>query len=209
MDLRDLYKDIDSYLEKEVTLEGWIRNHRDQKTFGFIDFSDGTHQKNLQVVYSDNLANFNEIQKLLVGCAIRVKGTIVKSNGNQAYEVQASEVTLLGDCPEDYPIQPKRHTREFLRDVAYLRPRTNLFQAVFRTAHPKSGRPHVQASLTVNPRYPAAKADDIPLLTSSSDMARDFPSSPDHRSALRYTPGNDPAHTVPGLKPSSPRSLRP
>jgi len=132
MDLRDLFNNIEDFLDKEVTINGWIRNHRDGKTFGFIDFSDGTIQEHLQIVYDDTLENFNEICKFLVGCAIEVTGKIVKSSGNQAYEMKATNVILLGDCPEDYPIQPKRHTREFLREVAYLRPRTNLFQAVFR-----------------------------------------------------------------------------
>lgn len=132
MDLRDLWQDIESYVGKEIKVEGWIRLHRDQKTFGFIDFSDGTTFEHLQVVYDENLSNFEEIQKLLVGSAIEVEGKIVPSKGNQAYEMQATKITLLGACPEDYPIQPKRHTREFLREVAYLRPRTNLFQAVFR-----------------------------------------------------------------------------
>ncbi len=132
MDLRDLYLDTKKYLDSEVTISGWIRNHRDQKTFGFIDFSDGTCQKHLQVVYDESLKNFKDVQKLLVGCAIEIQGKIVKSKGNQDIEMQASKITLLGDCPEDYPIQPKRHTREFLREQAYLRPRTNLFQAVFR-----------------------------------------------------------------------------
>lgn len=132
MDLRDLWKDIESYVGKEVKVEGWIRNHRDQKTFGFIDFSDGTTFEHLQIVYDENIESFEEIQKLLVGSAIAVEGKIVPSSGNQAYEMQADKITLLGACPEDYPIQPKRHTREFLREVAYLRPRTNLFQAVFR-----------------------------------------------------------------------------
>jgi len=132
MDLKDLFKKIKDYEEKEVKIQGWIRNHRDQKTFGFIDFSDGTCGEHLQVVYDEELTNFSEIQKLHIGCAIEVIGTIVKSSGNQDYEMKAKEITLLGDCPEDYPIQPKRHTREFLREQAYLRPRTNLFQAVFR-----------------------------------------------------------------------------
>ena len=132
MDLRDLWQDIESCVGKEIKVEGWIRLHRDQKTFGFIDFSDGTTFEHLQVVYDENLSNFEEIQKLLVGSAIEVEGKIVPSKGNQAYEMQATKITLLGACPEDYPIQPKRHTREFLREVAYLRPRTNLFQAVFR-----------------------------------------------------------------------------
>lgn len=130
MDLKDLFKTVK--IGDEVTVQGWIRNHRKQKEFGFIDFSDGTTQQHLQVVYDDKISNFSEIQKMLVGCAIEVKGIIVESQGNQEFELKASEVTLLGDCPADYPIQPKRHTREFLREVAYLRPRTNLFQAVFR-----------------------------------------------------------------------------
>ncbi len=132
MDLKDLFKDINLYVDKEVTVQGWIRNHRDQKTFGFIDFADGTVFTHLQIVYDDKLANFGEIQKLLVGCAIEARGIIVKSSGNQDYEMRATSIKVLGDCPDDYPIQPKRHTKEFLREVAYLRPRTNLFQAVFR-----------------------------------------------------------------------------
>ena len=133
MDIRDIFKEKDKYLDKEVTLSGWIRSHRDQKTFGFIDFSDGTCQEHLQVVYSDSLENFNDITKLSLGSAIEVKGTIVKSSGKQDIELQAKNITLLGDCPDDYPLQAKgRPTREFLREIAYLRPRTNLFQAVFR-----------------------------------------------------------------------------
>lgn len=132
MDLKDLLKNIEDYKEKDVTIEGWIRNHRDQKSFGFIDFSDGTCQEHLQIVYDEALENFSEVKKYLVGCAIKVTGTIVKSSGNQDYELKANKIILLGSCQEDYPIQPKRHTREFLRSVAYLRPRTNLFQAVFR-----------------------------------------------------------------------------
>lgn len=132
MDLKDLLKSIQEYKEKEVTIQGWIRNHRDQKTFGFIDFSDGTCQEHLQIVYDEKLKNFAEIQKLLVGCAIEVTGKIVESSGNQAYEMKATKIKILGNCPEDYPIQPKRHTKEFLRSLAYLRPRTNLFQAIFR-----------------------------------------------------------------------------
>lgn len=130
MDLKDLFKNCKE--GNTVTVEGWIRNHRKQKDFGFIDFSDGTTQEHLQIVYDHELYNFADIQKMLVGCAISVTGELVASQGNQAIELKASIVKLLGDCPADYPIQPKRHTREFLREVAYLRPRTNLFQAVFR-----------------------------------------------------------------------------
>jgi asparaginyl-tRNA synthetase len=130
MDLKVLFNN--PQIGDEVVVEGWIRNHRKQKEFGFIDFSDGTCQEHLQIVYDNNLSNFEDIQHMLVGCAIQVKGEIVESSGNQAFELKAKEVILLGDCPADYPIQPKRHTREFLREQAYLRPRTNLFQAVFR-----------------------------------------------------------------------------
>ena len=133
MDLKYLYENIEQFVDKKVILEGWIRNHRKQKEFGFIDFSDGTCFKHIQVVYDNKLNNFDEISKLRVGCSVRVVGNLIKSLGSgQDYEVVASDVILLGDCPEDYPIQPKRHTREFLREQAYLRPRTNLFQAVFR-----------------------------------------------------------------------------
>ena len=132
MDLIDLINNIKEYLNKEVVLEGWIKNNRDSKSFGFIDFSDGTCQEHIQVFYDETLNNFNDVTHFLTGCSIKVVGEVVKSKGNQDYEIQATKIELLGDCPGDYPIQPKRHTREFLRSVAYLRPRTNLFQAVFR-----------------------------------------------------------------------------
>ena len=133
MDIRDLYEKIEEYLGKEVILNGWIKNHRKQKEFGFIDFSDGTYFKHVQLVYSSSLANFDAITKLHIGSAIKAIGTIVKSEGSgQDFEMKVDNIELLGDCPEDYPMQPKRHTREFLREQAYLRPRVNLFQAVFR-----------------------------------------------------------------------------
>ena len=133
IDAKELYEKIDEFMEKEVTIQGWIRNHRKQKEFGFIDFSDGTCFNHIQVVYDDKLDDFDDIQKYHVGSAIEVLGKVVESpKEGQAFEIQASKVTLLGDCPEDYPIQPKKHSREFLREQAYLRPRTNLFQAVFR-----------------------------------------------------------------------------
>ena len=133
MTVLELFNDKDNLFDKEVTIRGWVRNHRKQKEFGFIDFSDGTCFKHVQVVYDNKLEDFESIQKIHVGSSIEVVGKLVKSiNDQQEFEVQAISVTLLGDCPEDYPIQPKRHTREFLREQAYLRPRTNLFQAVFR-----------------------------------------------------------------------------
>ncbi len=131
IDVKDLFRE--DYIGKNVTICGWIKNHRKQKDFGFIDFNDGTYFKNLQVVYDNNLNNFAEIQKFHIGSAIEVTGNIIKSEGSgQEFEMKLESIKLLGDCPEDYPIQPKRHTKEFLREVAYLRPRTNLFNAVFR-----------------------------------------------------------------------------
>ena len=132
MTVREIYEKQKELLNKEVTLQGWIRNHRKQKEFGFIDFSDGTDFKHIQIVYENTLKDFEQIQKLHVGCSIKVEGKLVPSEGKQDFEVKATEITLLGDCPEDYPMQPKKHSREFLREQAYLRPRTNLFQAVFR-----------------------------------------------------------------------------
>lgn len=133
MDLQKLWSEVSAYLDKEVTLQGWIRGHRKQKEYGFIDFSDGTHFKHIQVVYDKDSTDFDSISNLKHGSAIEVIGTLIKSvGGGQEYEVRAKSVTLLGDCPDDYPIQPKRHTREFLREKASLRLRTNLFQAVFR-----------------------------------------------------------------------------
>ena len=133
IDVRELYDKLEEKMGSEVTLQGWVRNHRKQKEFGFIDFNDGTCFKSVQVVYDNKLEGFEEIQKIGVGAAIEVVGKVIESPAKgQEFEVQAINVTLLGSCPEDYPIQPKRHTREFLREQAYLRPRTNLFGAVFR-----------------------------------------------------------------------------
>ena len=133
MDVKDLFKKIEDYENKDVVLEGWVRNNRNQSNFGFIDFNDGTYFQNLQLVYDKELSNFDMISKIRVGSAIRVNGTIIKSQGSgQSHEMKVKNIEVLGDCPEDYPIQPKRHTREFLRELAYLRPRTNLFNAVFR-----------------------------------------------------------------------------
>ena len=133
LNLKDVYENIENYLDKEISLEGWIRNHRKQKEFGFIEFYDGTTFKNIQLVYDNKLEDFDEITKLHIGSSIKVEGKIVKSLGKgQDYEIFVSKIKLEGDCPEDYPLQPKKHTREFLREIAYLRPRANLFQAVFR-----------------------------------------------------------------------------
>ncbi|MEG0909912.1 MAG: OB-fold nucleic acid binding domain-containing protein, partial [Bacilli bacterium] len=115
MDLLDIYKDIEKFKNKEVVLEGWIRNRRNQKEFGFIDFSDGTCFNTIQIVYDTKLEKYDEISKFLVGSAIKVTGKVIESIGTQDIEVMASDIELLGSSTDDYPIQPKRHTREFLR----------------------------------------------------------------------------------------------
>ena len=132
MEIKYIIENSKKMLDKKVEVSGWIRNHRPQKEFGFIDFSDGTCFKHLQIVYDNTLKNFNDVVKLLVGSSIKVTGTLVKSSGNQEFEIKANDIEILNRCPEDYPIQAKRHTKEFLRENAYLRPRTNMFQAVFR-----------------------------------------------------------------------------
>ena len=133
MDVKDLFANIKDLENTTVTLEGWVRNNRNQSNFGFIDFNDGTYFQNLQLVYEKDLKDFDMISHIRVGSALRVEGKLVKSEGSgQSHEIKVSHVEVLGDSPEDYPIQPKRHTREYLREMAYLRPRTNLFNAVFR-----------------------------------------------------------------------------
>ncbi len=131
--LKDMFGAADKYIGATVTLEGWIRNHRRQKTFGFIDFFDGSCFKSVQVVYSDAVENFSEINAYRVGSAIKVTGKLTEvENRPGTVEIQAENVELLGDCPENYPLQPKKHSLEFLREQAYLRPRTRVFQAVFK-----------------------------------------------------------------------------
>lgn len=129
-ELLSKFKDLEG---KQVVLNGWIRNNRGQKEFGFIDLNDGTAFKSIQAVYESNLNNFKDIQKYRVGSSIEITGILVLTpNAKQPFEVKVTDAILLGDSPEDYPIQPKRHSKEFLREVAHLRPRTNLFNAVYR-----------------------------------------------------------------------------
>lgn len=131
--VRQLYKQPEEYLDKEIQIGGWVRNLRDSKSFGFIVVSDGSYFETLQVVYHDNLSNFQEVSKLNVGTAILVKGTLVATpDAKQPFEVQASEVKVEGPSAGDYPLQKKRHSFEYLRSISHLRPRTNTFQAVFR-----------------------------------------------------------------------------
>ena len=131
--VKEIYKEREKYLDKEVTVGGWVRSVRDSKTFGFIVLHDGSFFETLQVVYHDTMENFAEISKLNVGAAIIVKGTLVATpQAKQPFEIQAAEVTVEGTSAPDYPLPKKRHSLEYLRTITHLRPRTNTFQAVFR-----------------------------------------------------------------------------
>lgn len=132
--IKDIYADIDSFGEKKVTLGGWIRNIRDSKAFGFIDLNDGSCFKSAQIVFErEEVPNYDEISKQNVGAAIIVTGRVALTPGmKQPFEIKAESIVVEGTSTPDYPLQPKRHSVEFLREQAYLRPRTNLFSAVFR-----------------------------------------------------------------------------
>ena len=131
--VKELYKNPDAFLGKEITVGGWVRSLRDSKAFGFIVVSDGTAFETLQVVYHDTLPNFAEINKTNVGAALIVTGTLVATpEAKQPFEIQATEVCVEGPSASDYPLQKKRHSFEYLRTISHLRPRTNTFQAVFR-----------------------------------------------------------------------------
>ncbi len=131
--IRDLYRDRESYLDQEITVGGWVRSVRDSKSFGFLVLHDGSFFDPLQIVYHDTMENFAQVSKLNVGAAVIVKGTLVATpQAKQPFEIQAAEITLEGASAPDYPLQKKRHTLEYLRTMAHLRPRTNMFQAVFR-----------------------------------------------------------------------------
>ncbi len=131
--IKSIFRSTKQYVDQEVTLFGWVRTNRAQKEFGFINLHDGTFFSPIQVVYEDSLDTFKEAQKLSVGSAIEVTGIIkLTPEMKQPFELKATHITLLGGADETFPIQPKRHSREFLREVAHLRMRTNLFQAVFR-----------------------------------------------------------------------------
>ncbi|CCY07375.1 MAG: asparagine--tRNA ligase [Coprobacillus sp.] len=132
--VRELQSQAEKLQNEIVLIQGWIRTNRDQKEFGFINLNDGSTVNNVQIVYDKTLDNFDLVSKYRVGCALNVYGKVVLTpNSKQAFELHATKISLEGDCPENYPIQPKRHTREFLREQAHLRARTNLFNAVFRT----------------------------------------------------------------------------
>ena len=131
--IKDLFKDTKKYEGKEVTLEGWVRTIRDSKTFGFIELNDGSFFKNVQVVISDKLDNFKDLVKVTISSSICVTGIVVLTeNSKQPFEIQATKVEVLNLCDTEYPLQKKKHSFEYLRTIAHLRPRANTFNAVFR-----------------------------------------------------------------------------
>ena len=131
--LRELYRNTDAYAGKTVNLGGWVRNRRASKAFGFLMLSDGTYFQPVQVVITDQMEGFAEISKINIGAALIVEGIVeMTPDAKQPFEIQAAKVTVEGPSTPDFPIQPKRHTLEYLRTVTHLRPRTNTFQAVFR-----------------------------------------------------------------------------
>lgn len=131
--VRKLFKETDKYAEKKVRVGGWVRSIRASKTFGFIVLSDGSFFETLQIVYSDKLDNFDIISKLNVGSAVIIEGILTLTpEAKQPFEIQAENIAIEGESTPDYPLQKKRHSPEFLRTISHLRPRTNLFQAVFR-----------------------------------------------------------------------------
>jgi len=131
--VKNLYKNTKEYENKEITIEGWVRTIRASKNFGFIELNDGSFFKNIQVVISDNLPNFKELSKLTISSSIKVTGELVLTpNSKQPFEIQAKSVKIFNVCDNDYPLQKKRHTFEYLRTISHLRPRANTFYAVFR-----------------------------------------------------------------------------
>ena len=131
--IRDLFRNREQWIGKEIKVGGWIRSLRDSKTFGFIVINDGTFFEPLQVVYHDSMSNFAEISKMNVGAALIVTGTLVATpEAKQPFEIQATEIEVEGVSAPEYPLQKKRHSFEYLRTISHLRARTNTFQAVFR-----------------------------------------------------------------------------
>ncbi len=131
--IKEIFREPEKFLNKEVEIEGWIRTLRSSKKLGFIEVNDGTFFSNLQIVFDEGLENFKEVEKLPISSAIVVKGLLVSTPGaKQPFEIQAKEIVVEGPSDNDYPLQKKRHSLEYLRTIAHLRPRSNTFNAVFR-----------------------------------------------------------------------------
>lgn len=183
LELKDRLDELEG---QSVTLKGWIRNHRKQKNMGFIDFFDGQCIRNPQVVYDTSVKDYDTITALRAGCAIQVTGKVVRAMKDLTNpEIMAEEIILEGDCPEDYPLQPKRHSMEFLREIAYLRPRTRLFQAIFRVRNAASMAIHTYLQdrgyiyvhtpiITANDAEGAGNTFTVTTLQPGQDPQEDF-----------------------------------
>ena len=133
MEIKDLYRNKEEYIDKDVKVSGWIRTSRISKNFGFIELNDGSFFKNMQIVVDEKLENFKEIGKLPISSSILVEGKLVSTEGaKQPVEIHATKIVVEGESDNSYPLQKKRHTVEYLRTIAHLRPRSNMFSAVFR-----------------------------------------------------------------------------
>lgn len=131
--VKSLYKDTASYLNKTMSVAGWVRTARSSKEFGFIELNDGSFFKSLQIVFESSLENFSEVENISVGSSLEIEGELVESPAaGQAFELKAKKIVVINRAPEDYPLQKKRHSFEFLREIAHLRGRSNTFSAVFR-----------------------------------------------------------------------------
>ena len=131
--IKTIYQSYESLIGSKIIVNGRVRSLRDSKTFGFIELNDGSYLKNLQIVFEQELENFNEVVKYGTGSSLQIEGDLIKSEwAKQAFELKATKITLLGAADETFPLQKKRHSFEYLRTIAHLRPRTNTFSAVFR-----------------------------------------------------------------------------
>lgn len=131
--VRDIYSDLKKYLNSEICIQGWVRTIRDSKTFGFIEVNDGSFFKNIQIVFEDKLNNFSDICKITISSSITVIGKLIETeNAKQPFEVHASFIEIQNLADSSYPLQKKKHSFEYLRTIAHLRPRTNTYNAVFR-----------------------------------------------------------------------------
>ena len=131
--IKNLFRNTNDYINKEIMLEGWVRTVRDSKNFGFLEINDGSFFRNVQIVFSDKLDNFNDICKLTISSSIKVFGTLVLTeNAKQPFEIQATKIEIESLSDSTYPLQKKKHSFEYLRTIAHLRPRANTFNAVFR-----------------------------------------------------------------------------
>jgi len=131
--IKSLYRETPKYLGQNITVAGWVRTSRSSKDFGFIELNDGSFFKGLQIVFEASLNNFSEVEKVSVGSSLEIEGELVESPAaGQAFELKAKKITILSLAPENYPLQKKKHSFEFLRTISHLRGRSNTFSAVFR-----------------------------------------------------------------------------